>query len=169
MLKNQATLSWLYGQSLDEAEVREHALNRFKTGSPRPPRGERITIEQRKQRELLRDWAAQHGEPHAKRMLENYQRVMRGYQEGCDQFRREQEEIERERLEQERLAEEEAELLRLAEEQESIENAQSPMLSKSRNSSPTKPEKIEKKKKLSNVDRKKTDSLSVNSSFNHTK
>ena len=79
VLKNQSSLAWLYGQSLDEAEIREYAQLRSKVSSPKFERktvsNSKSTLSERQHKSLLKEWSDQFGEKQSSLMLENFKKL----------------------------------------------------------------------------------------------
>ncbi|XP_075254619.1 uncharacterized protein LOC142346024 isoform X2 [Convolutriloba macropyga] len=105
VLKNQSSLAWLYGQSLDEAEIKEHTSSvRSKTSSPKPSNrvDAKTVMRERQQKALLREWTEEYGPKHSMIMLNKFNELSLAVKK-----------------EEERLLEEEEE--RLREERELLE------------------------------------------------
>ena len=112
VLKNQSSLAWLYGRSLDEDEVKDYSsFNRAKSASPKPTNKQepKVTLKERQQKEMYREWCSKYGNKAAQLMWNNLVKLAHDHRE------EEKKMIEEERLAELQRQEEMIEQLRLDE------------------------------------------------------
>ena len=107
VLKNQSSLAWLYGQSLDEAEVKEHASVKLKSTSAKFNRkmDAKTALLERQQKALLKEWTEEYGQKHSLIMLDKFNKISLAVKQE-EQRIREEEERRKEEEEQRRLEDE---------------------------------------------------------------
>ena len=126
VLKNQSSLAWLYGRSLDEEEARDYsAYNRAKSASPKPKikHEPKLTLKEKRQKELYREWCSKYGNKAAQLMWNNLNKLAHDHREEEKRI------IEEERLAELRRQQELLEQLKLEEEAalQNHENPKSPL------------------------------------------
>jgi len=101
VLKNQSSLAWLYGQSLDEAEIKEHTSSvRSKTSSPKPSNrvDAKRVMRERQQKALLREWTEEYGSKHSLIMLNKFNELSLAVQREEERLHEEEERLREEQL-----------------------------------------------------------------------